>query len=82
LGDRLLALFAPRLELVLAGREAVELEVAFVVGHHVRGRGHHDEVCAHVRVKVTAEANDAFLLELEFARLAHLVDAEIERGLR
>src|SRR5262245_56151125 len=78
LGDRRLAALAPRLELVLAGQHAAEREVALVVREDVGRRRDHRDVCAHVRVEVTAEPDDSLFLELVLAGLADLVDAEIE----
>src|SRR6185312_13590147 len=65
LRDRRLAALAPRLELVLAGREVLERELALVVGDDIRRRRDDRDVRAHVRVQVAAEADDAFLGERE-----------------
>src|SRR5262245_18952876 len=46
--DRRLAAHAPRAELVLAGRDAAERELAAAVGDDVRRRGDHRDVRAHV----------------------------------
>jgi len=54
-------------------------ERALVIGDDVRRRGDHGDVRAHVRVQVAPEPEDALLRERELARLARLVDPEIER---
>ena len=66
--------------LYLPGARCLNANVPAVVGDDVRRRRHDRDVRAHVRVQVAAEPDDAFLLERVLARLAGLVDAEIERA--
>src|SRR5277367_1638613 len=79
LRDRRLAALAPRVQLVLARREVLEREVAGLVGDDVRRRVDDDDVRRHRRVQVATEPDDALFGERVLARLADLVDAEIER---
>src|SRR5215468_8396879 len=69
LGDRGGAALAPRLELVPAGRQALEREPAVAVGDDVGRRGNHRDERAHVRVQVAAEPDDALPGERELAGL-------------
>src|SRR6185295_11664135 len=78
LRDRRLAALAPRLELVLAGRQVLEREPARLVGHDVRRRRDDRDVRAHVCMQVATEPDDALALEGVFARLADLVEPEVE----
>src|SRR5256885_11010052 len=75
---RLLAAIAPHPRLILARRDAAEVELVRAFDRHVRGRIDHEDERRHARVDVAADANEAGLVELDLARLAVLEQPEIE----
>src|SRR5688572_20629626 len=72
------ALLRPSLVLVLAGLEALERERLAAFRNDVVRRVDDDDIRSHLRVDVAAEANHARFVELHLARLAVLVEADVE----
>src|SRR5438309_12096968 len=61
---RLLAAIAPHARLVLARRDAAEVELVRALDRHVCRRIDHEDERRHARVNVATDAHEAGLLEL------------------
>src|SRR6185312_760133 len=70
--------FVPDVQLVVAGGDAAQLEASGGIAHRVPRAGHGEDDRAHLRVDVAEDVREAGAVELARARLAGLVEPEIE----